>query len=40
MVKEEKAGVLIYTGPGPQAAEPLADATIEALRKRWGGRSR
>ncbi len=35
VVKQEKAGVLIYTGPGPQAAEPLADATIAALKKRW-----
>jgi putative intracellular protease/amidase len=35
VVKAEKAGQVIITGPAPQSAAPLADATIEALRKRW-----
>jgi putative intracellular protease/amidase len=35
VVKEEKAGLLVYTGPGPQAAANLADATLDALKKRW-----
>jgi hypothetical protein len=35
VVKENKDGMDIITGPGPQAAKNLADATIESLKNRW-----
>jgi putative intracellular protease/amidase len=35
VVKSQKAGVDVITGPGPQAAAPLAKATLEALARRW-----
>jgi putative intracellular protease/amidase len=35
VVPAEKDGQLIYTGPGPQAAANLADATVQALNRRW-----
>lgn len=35
VVKQEKDGQNIITGPGPQAASNLADATMEVLKKRW-----
>jgi putative intracellular protease/amidase len=36
VVKAHKDGMDIITGPGPQTAAELADATIEAMNKRWG----
>jgi putative intracellular protease/amidase len=35
VVKANKDGMDIITGPGPQAAANLADATIESLKNRW-----
>jgi putative intracellular protease/amidase len=35
VVKSEKDGQNIITGPGPQAASNLADATMEVLKNRW-----
>ncbi len=35
VVTAKKAGLEIITGPGPQAAANLADATVGALQRRW-----
>lgn len=35
VVKAHKDGMDIITGPGPQTARELVDATIESLNKRW-----
>jgi len=35
VVTDHKDGMDIITGPGPQAANELAHATIEALKRRW-----
>jgi putative intracellular protease/amidase len=35
VVKAEIDGQMVITGPGPQAAANLADATVEALNNRW-----
>ncbi|HVE82669.1 MAG TPA: hypothetical protein VND93_07465 [Myxococcales bacterium] len=36
VVKGNKAGIDIITGPGPQASRNLADPTVEAMQRRWG----
>lgn len=36
VVKGNKAGIDIITGPGPQASKNLADPTVEAMKRRWG----
>jgi putative intracellular protease/amidase len=36
VVKGNKAGIDIITGPGPQASKNLADPTVEAMLRRWG----
>ncbi|MFO0596450.1 MAG: hypothetical protein U0228_14130 [Myxococcaceae bacterium] len=35
VVKQRRDGMDIITGPGPQAAANLADATVEALHRKW-----
>lgn len=37
VVEARKLGVDIITGPGPQAASALAQPTMVALQRRWGG---
>jgi putative intracellular protease/amidase len=36
VVKGNKNGIDIITGPGPQASKNLADPTVEAMKRRWG----
>lgn len=35
VVRSEKAGIEFITGPGPQTAANLADATVDAMQRRW-----
>lgn len=35
VVKDEKDGMAVITGPGPLAAKQLANATIDALKAHW-----